>query len=160
MRRIMFRVNFIQPKRQMKTGSKVWINTALRPYLNTEVSPVYVVPQEEVACVGRRTSHFKQLHQVKKLAVDVSTHWGHTQSSARIKKHSVVQRGTKVFGSVGTKRVAFPVHTSQLHKSLMIHHRTAFRWEKDCGRMLPLYNSEWDSSYKPVWNMGHFKICE
>lgn len=45
-----------------------------RPYLNAEVSPVYIVPQEEVARVGRRTPDFKQLHQVKKLAVDVSTH--------------------------------------------------------------------------------------
>lgn len=50
---------------------------SVRPYLDTEVASVYVVPQEEVARVGRRTAHFKQLHQIEELAVDVSAHCGH-----------------------------------------------------------------------------------
>lgn len=47
-------------------------------YLDTEVASVYVVPQKEVACVGRRTAHFKQLHQIEELTVDVSAHCGHS----------------------------------------------------------------------------------
>ena len=46
------------------------------PHLDTEVAPVHIVPQEEVARVGRRASNFKQLHQVEELAVDVSAHCG------------------------------------------------------------------------------------
>lgn len=47
-------------------------------HLDTEVSSVHVVSQEEVAGVAGWPSHFKQLHEVKKLAVDVSTHWAAT----------------------------------------------------------------------------------
>lgn len=61
-------------KRDVFRSAVQSLSPGLHPYLDTEVAPVYVVPQEEVACVGRRTAHFKQLHQVEKLAVDVSTH--------------------------------------------------------------------------------------
>lgn len=43
-------------------------------YLNTEVSPVYVVTEEEITCVTGRSPHFKQLHKVKELAMDISTY--------------------------------------------------------------------------------------
>lgn len=59
-----------------KSAMKCVIN--VHPHLDTEIAPVYIVPKEEVARVGRRTSHFKQLHQVEKLAVDISTHCGHS----------------------------------------------------------------------------------
>lgn len=50
-------------------------------HLDTEVSPIHVVAQEEIACVAGRPPHFKQLHEVKELAVDVSAHWGtHTHT--------------------------------------------------------------------------------
>lgn len=57
---------------------RLTLKTSIIPYLDTEVASVYVVPQEEVACVGRRTAHFKQLHQIEELAVDVSAHCGHS----------------------------------------------------------------------------------
>ena len=41
-------------------------------HLYAEVSSVYVVPEEEVLCGGRRTSDLEKLHQVVELAVDVS----------------------------------------------------------------------------------------
>lgn len=64
------------------------LSPSFHPYLDTEVAPVYVVPQEEVACVGRRAAHFKQLHQVEKLAVDVSTHCGHSTKRQFTRFHS------------------------------------------------------------------------
>lgn len=67
-----------QEKRDMFGSAEQSLSPCLHPYLDTEVAPVYVVPQEEVACVGRRTAHFKQLHQIEKLAVDVSTHCEHS----------------------------------------------------------------------------------
>lgn len=44
-------------------------------YFNTEISSVHIIAKEKVACAGWRSSHFKQLHQVKELPMDVSTYW-------------------------------------------------------------------------------------
>ena len=44
-------------------------------YLNRKVSPVYIVPEKKVSCWFRRTSNLKQLHQVIKLTVNISTNW-------------------------------------------------------------------------------------
>jgi len=51
-----------------------WIN------LNAEVSTINVVSQEEIASVGRMAANLKQLHQVIKLTVHVSTNCHQTQS--------------------------------------------------------------------------------
>ena len=43
----------------------------LSPHLYAEVASVDVVTEKEVLCRCRRSSNFKQLHQVVELAVDV-----------------------------------------------------------------------------------------
>ncbi len=43
-------------------------------HLDTEVTPVHIVTQEEVSCRGWRASHLKQFHQVEKLPMDVTAH--------------------------------------------------------------------------------------
>jgi hypothetical protein len=42
--------------------------------LDAEVASVDVVSQEQVACLGRIAAHFKQLHEVVVLSVDVTAH--------------------------------------------------------------------------------------
>lgn len=53
-------------------------------YLNTEVAAVDVVPQEQVAGCGGWSSHFKQLHKIKELPVDVSTNWKINQRTVNV----------------------------------------------------------------------------
>lgn len=43
-------------------------------YLNAEVSSIYIVSEEQVSGTAGGSAHFEELHQVKELAVDVSTH--------------------------------------------------------------------------------------
>lgn len=43
-------------------------------YLDTEVAPIDVVSEEEISRLCRVSSHLEQLHQVKVLAVHVTTH--------------------------------------------------------------------------------------
>lgn len=43
-------------------------------YLNTEVSSIYVVTEEEIPCVTGWSPHFKQLHKVKELSMDITTY--------------------------------------------------------------------------------------
>lgn len=43
-------------------------------YLNAEVSSVHVVSEEEVPRVAGRPPHFKQLHKIKELSVDITTY--------------------------------------------------------------------------------------
>lgn len=47
---------------------------AYSSHLDTEVTPVHIVAQEEVSCRGWRAAHLKQLHQVEKLPMDVTAH--------------------------------------------------------------------------------------
>ena len=47
---------------------------AINTNLYAKVAPVHIVTQEEVSSGRRRPSHFKQLHQVVKLPMDVSAH--------------------------------------------------------------------------------------
>lgn len=54
----------------------------MHTYLYAEVAPVHVVSQEEIFGVGRRAAHFKQFHQVVKLAVDVPANWSHARVDA------------------------------------------------------------------------------
>lgn len=44
-------------------------------YLNTEVATVNIVTKEQVPCCSWWSSHFKQLHKIKELPMDVSTDW-------------------------------------------------------------------------------------
>lgn len=55
-------------------------------YLDTEVAAVDVIPEEQVPCGGRRSSHFKELHQIKELPVDVATDWKTTSRGCRVQK--------------------------------------------------------------------------
>lgn len=55
-------------------------------YLNTEVATVNVVPKEQVPCCGWWSSHFKQLHKIKELPMDVPTHWKNNQRRANVTK--------------------------------------------------------------------------
>lgn len=48
-------------------------------YLNTEIATVNVVSKEQVPCCGWWSTHFKQLHEIKELPVDVPTHWKTTR---------------------------------------------------------------------------------
>lgn len=43
-------------------------------YLNTEVSSVYVVAEEEIPRVTGWSPHFKQLHKVKELSMDITAY--------------------------------------------------------------------------------------
>lgn len=43
-----------------------------RAYLNTEISTVDVVTQEEIACVCRVATNFEQLHQIVVLAMNIT----------------------------------------------------------------------------------------
>lgn len=43
-------------------------------YLDTEVAPIHIISQEEVSCRGWRSTDLEQLHQVKELPMDVTTH--------------------------------------------------------------------------------------
>ena len=49
-------------------------------YLDAEVASVHVVPEEQVAGAAGGPAHLEELHQVKELSVDVSTHWTHKGS--------------------------------------------------------------------------------
>lgn len=49
-------------------------------HLDAEVASVHVVAEEQVAGVAGGSSHLKKLHQVKELAVDISTHWAQKTS--------------------------------------------------------------------------------
>jgi hypothetical protein len=43
-------------------------------YLNTKVTAVHVIAQEEVARVSRIATDFKQLHEIVVLSVNITTH--------------------------------------------------------------------------------------
>ena len=66
-------------------------------HLYTEVAPVHVVAQEEVAGVVGRSSHLEQLHQVKELPVDVPAHWGggraHRRDGVNAQRAAVAAQG-------------------------------------------------------------------
>lgn len=64
-------------------GGRKW--SPGQSYLDTEVSSVHVVSEEQIAGVAGWAAHLEKLHQVKELAVDVPTHWRHTHT------HSWVQ---------------------------------------------------------------------
>lgn len=59
-------------------GGRKW--SPGQSYLDTEVSSVHVVSEEQIAGVAGWAAHLKKLHQVKELAVDVPTHWRHTHT--------------------------------------------------------------------------------
>lgn len=52
-------------------------------YLDAEVASVHVVPEEQVAGAAGGSAHLEELHQIKELAVDVSTHWTRDTSWVR-----------------------------------------------------------------------------
>lgn len=58
-------------------------------YLDTEVAAVDVIPEEQVARGGRRSSHFKELHQIKELAVDVAADWKTTSRGGQRSQRGV-----------------------------------------------------------------------
>lgn len=51
-------------------------SSILYPYLNTEITPIDVVPEEKVSGCRWGASYFKQLHQVKELSMNIPTHYG------------------------------------------------------------------------------------
>lgn len=46
-------------------------------YLDAEVPSVHVVTEEQVARAAGGSAHLKKLHQVKELAVNITTHCTH-----------------------------------------------------------------------------------
>lgn len=46
-------------------------------YLDAEVPSVHIVAEEQIAGAARGSAHLEKLHQIKELAVDISTHWTH-----------------------------------------------------------------------------------
>lgn len=54
--------------------NKLTPKVQLNCHLYTEVASVHVVSQEEVASVIGWSSNFKQLHQVKELPMNITTH--------------------------------------------------------------------------------------
>lgn len=46
-------------------------------YLDAEVPSVHIVAKEQIAGAAGGSAHLEKLHQIKELAVDVSTHWTH-----------------------------------------------------------------------------------
>lgn len=54
--------------------TQTWVLEAAA-YLDAEVPSVHVVAEEQIACAAGGSAHLEKLHQVKELAVDVSTHW-------------------------------------------------------------------------------------
>ena len=43
-------------------------------YLNRKITSIYIIPKKKVLCSGRQSPDFKQLHQVIKLTMDITTH--------------------------------------------------------------------------------------
>lgn len=46
-------------------------------YLDAEVPSVHIVAEEQIAGAARGSAHLEKLHQIKELAVDISTHCTH-----------------------------------------------------------------------------------
>lgn len=44
-------------------------------YLDTEITPVYIIAEEEILCRGGWSAHLEQLHQVIELSVNVAADW-------------------------------------------------------------------------------------
>ena len=44
-------------------------------YLYTKITSVHIITKKKVSCISRWSSYFKKFHQIKKLAMDVTTHW-------------------------------------------------------------------------------------
>jgi hypothetical protein len=93
----------------------------LSTYLYAKVSSVNVVAEEEILCVGRRSTYFKQFHQIVKLPVDISANCieraeTHTKKRKIItvyyidikKEHQQQQQTTSC--SVHTSGVVSPSH--------------------------------------------------
>lgn len=47
-------------------------------YLDAEVPSVHIVAKEQIAGGAGGSAHLEKLHQVKELAVDITTHWTQT----------------------------------------------------------------------------------
>lgn len=73
-----------------------------RFYLNTEVATVNVVPEEQVPRCRWWSSHFKQLHKIKELPMDVPTHWKTIKRKADVaeSKNRIDYLWLRLFGFV------------------------------------------------------------
>lgn len=49
-------------------------------YLDAEVPSVHIVAKEQIAGGAGGSAHLEKLHQVKELAVDITTHWTQTHT--------------------------------------------------------------------------------
>lgn len=67
---------------------------AYSSHLDTEVTPVHIVAQEQVSCRGWRAAHLKQLHKVEKLPMNVTAHCIKEKKVAE--KESKRQRGENI----------------------------------------------------------------
>lgn len=66
-------------------------------YLNTEVTSIYVVTEEEIPRVTGWSPHFKQLHKVKELAMDITTYCQKTNTVLLIAHVTTTTRHKKCF---------------------------------------------------------------
>ena len=64
----------------------------IKSNLNGEVTAVDVISQEEVPGCGWITSNLKELHQIIKLAVHISTHFERSNKNVRENPQSFLQR--------------------------------------------------------------------
>lgn len=46
-----------------------------RTHLDTEITPVNIIAEEEILGRGRWTAHLEQFHQVVELSVNVAAYW-------------------------------------------------------------------------------------
>lgn len=53
---------------------------SVNAYLDAEVPSVHVVAEEQIAGGAGGSAHLEKLHQVKELAVNVTTHWTQTHT--------------------------------------------------------------------------------
>ena len=65
-------------------------------YLDAEVPSVHIVAKEQIAGGAGGSAHLEKLHQVKELAVDITTHW--TQTHAGVGNLDACSSSLLVFG--------------------------------------------------------------
>lgn len=71
-----------------KSSQQYFLMIFWQRYLNTEIATVNVVSKEQVPCCGWWSSHFKQLHKIKELPVDVPTHCKTSKGQQTLQDHT------------------------------------------------------------------------
>ena len=68
----------VSSQHEERVGTAYFPDKQVENHLNTEVSSVHVIPQEEILGGGWVSPHLKQLDQVVELAVDISAYCKHS----------------------------------------------------------------------------------